>query len=67
MKSGDLGLVEILVEGAEMAEGAMEGRKEVDVNSLLVIRAFVNLFEGEEGRRLMVAHYEKVVPLFPGG
>jgi hypothetical protein len=64
MKSGDLGLVEILVEGAEMVEGVMERRKEVDVNSLLAVRAFVNLFDGEEGRRLMFVHYEQVNP-FP--
>jgi hypothetical protein len=63
MKSGDLGLVDILVEGAEMVETLMEGRKEVDVNSLLAVRAFVNLFDGEEGRSLMTVHYEKV-PLF---
>ena len=61
MKSGELGVVEILVEGAEMQEGVMEGRKEIDVNSLLAVRAFVNLFEGEEGKRLMVRDYAKVI------
>lgn len=63
MKSGGLDVVEILIEGAEMKEDVMEGRKEIDVNSLLAVRAFVNLFEGEEGKRLMTAEYEKVPPV----
>lgn len=61
MSSGELGVVDIFVEGAEMQEGVMEGRKDVDVNSLLAVRAFVNLFEGEEGKKLMVRDYAKVI------
>jgi len=61
MKRGELGVVDILVEGAEMQEGVMEGRKDFDVNSLLAVRALVNLFEGEEGKKLMVRDYAKVI------
>ena len=31
----------------------MQGRKELDTNALLVLRTFVNLFDGDEGRQLM--------------
>jgi hypothetical protein len=38
----------------------MLGRKELDTNALLVLRTFVNLFDGEEGRGLLMGEYEKV-------
>jgi hypothetical protein len=65
MNGGGLDLVDILINGAEMTEGVMDGRTEADVNSLLALRGFVNLFEGEEGKRLMVANFEKVCPSRP--
>ena len=39
----------------------MQGRKELDVNALLVLRTFVNLFDGEQGRSVMTKEYEKVL------
>jgi hypothetical protein len=55
------GILEVLIEGAEMKDEVMLGRKELDTNSLLVLRTFVNLFDAEEGRSLMLKSYEKVV------
>ena len=52
----------ILVEGAEMKEEVMLGRKDLDTNALLVLRTFVNLFDGKEGRELLVREYERVSP-----
>ena len=52
----------ILVEGAEMKKEVMPGRKELDTNALLVLRTFVNLFDGKEGRELLVREYERVSP-----
>lgn len=43
-----------------MKEEAMLGRKELDTNALLVLRTFVNLFDGKEGRELLVREYERV-------
>jgi hypothetical protein len=60
LKSGDLGIIDILIEGAELKSEVMQGRKELDTNSLLVLRAFVNLFNGEQGVALMLKNYEKV-------
>ena len=54
----------ILVEGAEMKEEVMLGRKDLDTNALLVLRTFVNLFDGKEGRELLVREYERVSPHF---
>ena len=44
-----------------MKHEVMQGRKELDTNSLLVLRTFVNLFEGVEGRGVMVGEFEKVL------
>jgi PUL domain len=60
-KSGDLGIIDILIEGAEMKEN-IQGRKELDTNALLVLRTFVNLFDGEEGISLMTSDFKKVEP-----
>lgn len=54
------GVIDILIEGAELKEDVAQGRKELDTNALLVLRTFVNLFDGEEGRALMTKEYEKV-------
>ena len=40
----------------------MQGRRELDTNALLVLRTFVNLFDGVEGRELLLREYEKVWP-----
>jgi hypothetical protein len=40
----------------------MQGRRELDTNALLVLRTFVNLFDGVEGRGLLLREYEKVWP-----
>jgi hypothetical protein len=61
VKSGDLGIIDILIEGAEMKEN-IQGRKELDTNTLLVLRTFVNLFDGEEGISLMTSDFKKVEP-----
>lgn len=61
VKSGDLGIIDILIEGAEMKDN-IQGRKELDTNALLVLRTFVNLFDGDEGRSLMTREFEKVLP-----
>lgn len=45
-----------------MKDEVMQGRKELDTNSLLVLRTFVNLFDGQEGRQLLLREYEKVRP-----
>jgi len=60
-KSGDQGILDILLESAELQEGVMLGRKELETNALLVFRTFVNLFDAEEGRTLLAGQYEKVV------
>ena len=60
LKSGDLGIIDILIEGAELKSKVMQGRKELDTNALLVLRAFINLFDAEQGRDLMLGNYEKV-------
>jgi hypothetical protein len=44
-----------------MKDEVMLGRKELDTNTLLVLRTFVNLFDAEEGRLLMLKSFEKVV------
>ena len=62
LKSGDLGIIDILIEGAELKEDVMQGRKELDTNTLLVLRTFVNLFDGDEGRQLMKKAFENVFP-----
>ena len=54
------GIVDILIIGAELTDGVAVGRKELDTNALLAIRAFVNLFEGDEGVALMKTNFEKV-------
>jgi hypothetical protein len=59
--SDEGGILEVLIEGAEMKDEVMLGRKELDTNTLLVMRTFVNLFDAEEGRSLMLKSYEKVV------
>jgi hypothetical protein len=51
-----------LIEGAEMKDEVMLERKELDINTLLVLRTFANLFDGDEGRILMLKQYEKVIP-----
>ena len=61
LKSGDLDIIDILIEGAELKEDVMQGRKELDTNALLVLRTFVNLFDGDEGRQLMKNQFEKVL------
>ena len=43
-----------------MKDDVMQGRKELDTNALLVLRTFVNLFDGEEGRELLTREYERV-------
>ena len=58
---GENSIVDVLIEGAELKEDAMQGRKELDVNALLVLRTFVNLFDGEQGRTIMKREYEKVL------
>ena len=63
LKSGVLGIIDILIEGAELKEDVMQGRKELDTNALLVLRTLVNLFDGDEGRQLMKSQFGKV--LFP--
>lgn len=60
-KSGDHGIIDVLIEGAEMKEN-IKGRKELDTNSLLVLRTFVNLFDRDEGKTLMTNKFEKVFP-----
>jgi PUL domain len=58
---GGSDIIEVLIEGAEMKDEVMLGRRELDANTLLVLRTFVNLFDGEEGRSLMLKDYEKVI------
>jgi len=53
-------IIDILIEGAELKDDVMQGRKELDTNALLVLRTFVNLFDGEQGRELLLKEYEKV-------
>jgi len=60
-KVGENNIIDVLVEGAELKEDVMQGRKELDVNALLVLRTFVNLFDGEQGRAVMRKEYEKVL------
>jgi len=57
---GDKGIVDFLIEGAELTAETMQGRKELETNALLALRAFVNLFDGDEGKVLMTNEYEKV-------
>jgi hypothetical protein len=59
-KSSDGSIIDVLIEGAELKDEVMLGRKELDVNTLLVMRTFVNLFDGQEGKGLMVKEYERV-------
>ena len=60
-KVGENSIVDVLIGGAELKEDIMQGRKELDVNALLVMRTFVNLFDGEQGRTIMKREYEKVL------
>jgi hypothetical protein len=60
-KVGENNIIDVLVEGAELKEDVMQGRKELDVNALLVLRTFVNLFDGEQGRAVMTSECEKVL------
>lgn len=62
-KRDESDIIEILIEGAEMKDEVMLGRRELDANTLLVLRTFVNLFDGEEGKSLMLKDYEKVIIL----
>jgi hypothetical protein len=61
-KSADQGIIDILIEGAELKDEVMQGRKELDTNALLALRTFVNLFEGDEGIALMMTEYHRVCP-----
>ena len=54
-------IIDVLIEGAELKEDVTQGRKELDVNTLLVLRTFVNLFDGEQGRAIMTKESEKVL------
>ena len=59
-KSGNGSIIDVIIEGAELHEEAMQGRKELDTNALLVLRTFVNIFESDNGKALMMKEYEKV-------
>jgi hypothetical protein len=60
-KLGENNVIDVLIEGAELKEDVMQGRRELDVNGLLALRAFVNFFDAEPGRGLMAREYEKVL------
>ena len=53
-------IIDVLIEGAELKDDIVQGRKELDTNALLVLRTFVNLFEGAEGTELLTKNYVKV-------
>jgi hypothetical protein len=59
-KSGDEGILEVLFEAAELQQGIMLGRKELETNALLVLRILANLFEAEQARALLASQYENV-------
>jgi hypothetical protein len=59
-KSDDGSIIDILIEGAELRDEVMQGRKELDINALLVLRTFVNLFGEDQGKALMTREFEKV-------
>ena len=56
----DGSIIDVLIEGAELHEEVMQGRKELDTNALLVLRTFCNLFDSDDGKKLMMREYEKV-------
>jgi PUL domain len=53
-------IIDTLIDSAELSEGVMLGRRELDNNCLLVLRTFVNLFETERGRGTMLDEFVKV-------
>jgi len=61
LKSRGLGIIDILIEGAELKSDVTRTGKDLDANTLLVIRAFVNLFEEQEGISLLTRDFEKVL------
>jgi PUL domain len=56
----DGNIIDVLIEGAELREEVMQGRKELDTNALLVLRTFCNFFGSDDGKKLMMRDYEKV-------
>src|SRR5579871_5004879 len=59
-RSGELGIADLLLESAELQEGVMLGRRELELNAMLVLRTLANLFGAEEGRSLVTREYQKV-------
>src|SRR5271163_2514748 len=59
LKSRGLGIIDILIEGAELKTGVTRTGKDLDANTLLVLRTFVNLFEEQEGISLLTRDFEK--------
>ena len=61
LKSGGLGIIDILIQGADLRPDVTRTGRDLDANTLLVLRTFVNLFEEQEGISLLTRDYKKIL------